>query len=354
MSEIKKIPNELGISFDYGSFIIIRPRFNYRMSGSVVIIKGENPVIIDTGFPVIGISTIERAFIKFRVEKNSVSHILITHAHPDHSMNLFRLKKLCKKAKVICHKNELHDIQHVAQVSRTFKQNFDMADSRFLNAVNRFLGPFSRLFIYILTFYPRIDYLVTQDFRNEEFSLEKCPKIRAGDKILTIIPTIGHSVGHISILDDEGNLFLGDFVPFTPWINPEAQALDDIIQSIQNILQIDNEAKVKLAVRSHGDIRRDGHWETSTWIDEKHRFQLFLETINTSLQRIPQLLKDKTLNVQEITVKLRSNKKKYSTFLERFSFNPNLTWTYVYCLKLEKMQKIKRIVKNRKLFWTIF
>jgi glyoxylase-like metal-dependent hydrolase (beta-lactamase superfamily II) len=322
------------------------------MAGSVVIIKSVNPVIIDTGFPVLGISTIKRAFIKHRVDNNSVSWILVTHSHPDHSMNLFRLKKLCKNAKVICHQNELHDIQNVAQVSRSFKQNFDMADSRFLNLVNRFLGPFSRFFIFILTFYPRIDYLITQDFKDEEFSLKKCPKIKAGDKVLTIIPTIGHSVGHISIYS-EGNLFLGDFVPFTPWINPEAQALDDIIQSIKNILTIDNEVNVKLAVRSHGDIRRSGHWEISQWADEKHRFKIFLDTINNSLQKIPKILKDKPLNIQEITKKLRPKKKKYSTLLERFSFKPNLTWTLAYCLKLEKMQIIKRILIDRKLFWTI-
>jgi glyoxylase-like metal-dependent hydrolase (beta-lactamase superfamily II) len=352
LTQLRKIPDELGISFDYGNFIIIRPRLHYRMAGGVFIIKGDNPVIIDTGFPIYGIYTIKKAFKKHRIDKNSVSFIICTHSHPDHSLNLFRLKKLCKNAKIICHKNELHDLQHIAQVSRTFKQNFDIANSRFLNLLNRFLGPFSRLFIFILTFYPRIDYLVTQDFRNEEFSLDKCPKIRAGNKILTIIPTIGHSVGHISILDNRGNLFLGDFVPFTPWINPEVQALDDLIQSIKNILTIENESKVKLAIRSHGDIRRKGSWEISTWIDEKNRFQLFLETINNSLQKIPQILKDKPLNIREITLKLRP-RKKYSTILERFSFQPNFTWTYVYCLKLEKMQKIKRIIIKRRLYWTI-
>lgn len=352
MTKLKKIPDKLGISFDYGSFIVIRPRFSYRMAGSVVIIKGDNPVIIDTGFPVLGISAIKRAFIKHKVDKNSVSWILITHSHPDHSMNLFRLKKLCKNAKVICHKNELHDIQHVAQVGRSFKQNFDMVNSRFLNAVNIFLGPFSRLFIFILTFYPRIDYFITQDFKDEKFSIKKCPKIKAGNKVLTIIPTIGHSVGHLSILDTEGNLFLGDFVPFTPWINPEVQALDDIIQSIKNILTIDNEVIVELAVRSHGDIRRKESWEISPWIDEKERFKLFLDTINNSLQKIPEILKDKPLNIQEITKKLIP-KKKYSRILERFSFQPKITWTLVYCLKLEKMQIIKRILKERKLFWTI-
>ena len=182
MIKLKKIPDELGISFDYGNFIIIRPRFHYRMAGSVVIIKGDYPVIIDTGFPVIGISTIERAFIKHRVDKNSVSWILITHSHPDHSMNLFRLKKLCKNAKVICHQNELHDIQNVAQVSRSFKQNFDMADSRFLNSVNKFLGPFSRFFIFILTFYPRIDYLITNDF----YRLQNCLNISCNSHLAKI------------------------------------------------------------------------------------------------------------------------------------------------------------------------
>ncbi|MHA1727319.1 MAG: hypothetical protein ACTSWY_01145 [Promethearchaeota archaeon] len=84
-------------------------------------------------------------------------------------------------------------------------------------------------------------------------------------------------------------MFLGDFVPFTLWINPIHLALDDMIKSIENITTL-NEDQVKLAVRSHGDFRRKGRWEISPWVQEKARFKLFLDTIYESMEKIPRIL----------------------------------------------------------------
>ena len=40
---------KMGTTVDCGDFLIIRPKTSYRMHSSVIVLKGEVPVIIDTG-----------------------------------------------------------------------------------------------------------------------------------------------------------------------------------------------------------------------------------------------------------------------------------------------------------------
>ena len=39
---------KMGTTVDCGDFLIIRPKISYRMHSSVIVLKGEEPVIIDT------------------------------------------------------------------------------------------------------------------------------------------------------------------------------------------------------------------------------------------------------------------------------------------------------------------
>jgi hypothetical protein len=164
-------------------------------------------------------------------------------------------------------------------------------------------------------------------------------------------------------------LFLSDFVPFTPWIDPKAEALDNMILSIKNILCL-SESQVTRAVRNHGDIRRypeynrklsdngpwysnTASWEVAAWSEEKARFKFWLEIIEHSLEKIPNYLKKRPMNIFEISSLLIPHYNKYNLLMKLFFIPPSITWTICYCLKLEQMGILKRSMKNGMAYWSL-
>lgn len=137
-------------------------------------------------------------------------------------------------------------------------------------------------------------------------------------------------------------------MPSTPWIEPSAEALNDMILSIKNILTLDDKF-VKLTVRAHGDFRKK-KWEVSDWKDEKAKFKVFLDKILSTLEKIPLILKN-PITIQEITKIIFPRSIKYSSSMSLFTFSPSISWSIAYCLKLEKDGKIQRKIIKNKIYW---
>jgi glyoxylase-like metal-dependent hydrolase (beta-lactamase superfamily II) len=189
-----------------------------------------------------------------------------------------------------------------------------------------FTGPGYILFYRSINLYPRVDYLVTDTVSMNGFSLDRCQKITSGNRTLRFIPTPGHTAGHMCIYDQKHKvLFLGDFVPFTPWINPLPEALDGMIQAIRNILTLSND-EVRFTVSAHGDIRKE-NWEIMEWDCAKKKFQEFLGTIYESLNRIPKMVQKKKTNNREYCPVI--NSKLQTIFMDNAGF------VYPTCINMD-------------------
>jgi len=362
----------MGIPIDYGDFILIRPKYNYRMNASVIIIKNNPPVVIDAGTPADpGITAIKNAFKKHQINPKSVKYIIITHSHQDHCFNLWNLQRLCSNAKTICHRNSSYQIKNLAGVPSSWIKAIDsLGKSKMLKYLYKTLStPTMILFYQSIHIYTKVDYTLNFTCSAKDFHVENMPKIKVGNLTLRFIHTPGHEPGHLTILDSNKNLFLGDFVPFTPWITPVEGALDKMINSIKLILRL-QEKDVERAVRSHGDFRRDPNykgkrndngpwfsekatWEVAPWNEEKARFKYWLDKIYESLDIIPHLLRKRVMNTYEITQKIIPHYENYSFYMRQFFIPPTVTWILSYCMKLEKQGVIKRIYKNKHLYWSI-
>jgi glyoxylase-like metal-dependent hydrolase (beta-lactamase superfamily II) len=354
LSKQFRINRNMGAIVDCGEFLIIRPKSSYRMHSSVVVIKGEEPVIIDTGTTLEpGMKSILRAFSLHEIDPESVKYIIITHSHQDHFLQLYKMQKLCKNAKTICHERDAFNIQHPTRVQKSWLVALKLLGkskfNRFFYAL--FSYPGYMIFYRTVNFYPRIDYVVKTRENHNNFDLMNFPKIAVGKKVFHFIPTPGHSAGHMCVYDRTDKIiYLGDFVPFTPWINPLSEALDDIIHSIENFLKIPD-SDIQFAVSAHGDTRRE-NWEIMEWKCTKEKFQSFLDTINASLQRIPKFVQHKPLSTENIAQLLIPNYKRYLWVMRVFFIPPAITWVLAYCQKLEKEGKLERIKQGSKVLWT--
>ncbi|MCP4764119.1 MAG: MBL fold metallo-hydrolase [archaeon] len=368
----------MGKIVDHEDFFIIRPKKFYRYNSSVIILKDEEePFMIDVGTsedP--GVHGIKKAFLKYNINPSSIKKIFLTHSHFDHTQNFFNIQKYCSNAKFITEESEWDDMQIRILNNNSFR-------TKSINLIGKSLIPsffYSFLSIplrmWMLKSFkssPKVDYTFKFDKNLSNFSIDNCPSFKSGKLRIKIIPTPGHSIGHSSILDSNKNLYLGDFVPFVPWILPAAESLDKMIVSIKNIIKL-GENDVKQAIRNHGDIRRDPNyngkgklkaneqwfddnstWEVANWGGEKGertRFQFFLDTINDSLESIPRFLEKKPLNIHQITHYIIPHYKQTSRFISLLIPAP-LTWMICYLLKLEEQGLVKKIKRDHQFLWTI-
>jgi len=345
---------KMGSTVDCGDFLIIRPSTSYRMHSSVIVIKGEEPVIIDTGTTLEpGMKHIKYTLSVHGIDPLTVKYIILTHSHSDHVLQLYGLQHLCSNAKVICHERDAFNIQHPTRMERSWLKALKiLGKSQLSLLLSRILTtPGYILFYRSINLYPRIDYLVPALVNQNGFVLSECPKLSTKFRTLRFIPTPGHTAGHMCIYDENQKiLFLGDFVPFTPWINPLPEALEGMMQSIRNILTLSSD-QVKYTVSAHGDIRRK-NWEIMGWDCAKEKFQIFLDTINESLKKIPKLVQNKPLTSENIAQLIIPNYKRYLWIMRVFFIPPALTWILAYCQKLEMQGEIKRIIQGNKTLWT--
>ncbi len=347
LTEVKKSRAlHLGKVLRDDDFIIFRPKQQYRINSNVILIKSDSEVAFfesgKRGNP--SIYNILHTLKKEKIPLDSVKYLLISHAHQDHFANIRQMQQKFANVQTYCHINDANGIRFPFILPKTWKEGLYNSNFRksSVNLYSFYYTLFSNLYFQSFQLPNRIDGTFNQD-----------TKLKLGTEYLTILQTPGHTEGHISMLDGRKNLYLADFVPNTPWIDPNAHSLDAMIASIKKILALDSN-QVHRVIRGHGDIRREPHssWEIANWSEEKARFQKFLNTIHSTLDLIPEKLKGKEMDIMQITSLFSPKYKRYSAIMTRFFIPPAVTWGIAYVLKLQREQKVHLKKNSRKLIWT--
>lgn len=162
-----------------------------------------------------------------------------------------------------------------------------------------------------------------------------------------LILTPGHSPGHLALLDQDGFLFLGDFVPGTPWLHPEPGALDAMVDSLKRLLSLPS-SRVTHAVRSHCSTSDAGRF-VFPWEGERQRFEEFLELIECTLDRLPRLLRARgPMTAEQLARALIRKYRRYSRFFNKFWMPPELSWMAGYLDALERRGEVAVAQEGRR------
>jgi glyoxylase-like metal-dependent hydrolase (beta-lactamase superfamily II) len=152
-----------------------------RRANSYVIVRGDELLVIDTGWP--GNAKKIMAYIARLGKKPSdVRFIIVTHAHVDHAGSAAELKKLTG-AKIVAHFNDAPDL-------RNGKHSF--------TAIKGHRGFVVKLLISLIR------------YRATEPDIIVTDKSQIGD--LEIIPTPGHTNGSICVYESGKAIFVGDAI----------------------------------------------------------------------------------------------------------------------------------------------
>ncbi len=330
MFEYFRKPKRFGY-LDYGSFILCRTGKNYKINSSISIIKAEPyPILFDAGMTYDVLINAQKALLSINKKPNQVKILVISHYHPDHILNLVYIKRYFPKVRIIWHKNayqNLNTIPHKSTMYKKLKTN---------------IRTIPNLFMY-LPQYLEASYL---NYINKNYICEDNNFIPTLDDNLKlkVIHTPGHSSGHICLHDLSNKiLFLGDHLPYTPWLDISENSIDYMISSIKKLLKLSSK-DVEYSVRSHGNLA-DNWREIYPWEQEKKRFEEHLELILSSIDKILTFLKNKPRSIKEIAQNILKNKDylNYSSLMNFFFMPPNLSWIFSYLLKLKKENKVKQI-----------
>lgn len=164
------------------------------------LLMGEEPALIDTG-PNCDYSF---DFLKKEIKRNGldmsdIGKVLLTHGHVDHYGLATKISER-SKARIFAHEGDKEMVENLVGV---FRQNRDRVREEMrkngmpqetLNIVEDFFE-----FLLDLSEETRVDHC-----------LHDGQEIGAGDTILKVIHTPGHSLGSVSFLSSQGDLFTGD------------------------------------------------------------------------------------------------------------------------------------------------
>jgi glyoxylase-like metal-dependent hydrolase (beta-lactamase superfamily II) len=164
--------------------------------------------------------------------------------------------------------------------------------------------------------------------------------------------TPGHSLGHVCFLYDNGDLFLGDVVPRTPWLDPGKRVLQQHIQSIEHLINLPSN-KVQRAVHSHLNVK-DRARAFYPWEEERERFRRNLDLIYETLDRIPLILKNRgVMTIRQLAPHvIRRVKPAYSDFITKTFIDPDGNWLSAYLEELQSRGAVQRSIQKRRVVWS--
>ena len=318
----------MGKILDTNDFILFRPNYSYRTNANTIILKGVEPIIFDTGTPFNpGTAKIKEYLQKQGITPESIKSIVISHAHQDHFKALPEFRKSFSNASVYVHQADANVVYKQFKTQSSWKHALKLKGySLFvINLFEAIYFFFSPLYFQNITTLNHIDYTI-----KDGTIIGKDPQIK-------VIHTPGHTDGHICVLDSKGNFFIADMVPFTPWIEPNKRSLNQILGSVDKIIDI-LKTKSTRVIRCHGDYRFD-NWEINSPEFELEKFEFFKDSIEEMLEKIPGFLK-KPRRLEDIAQFINPNYNRYSKVMKLFFVPPAFTWAISYCLKLESEGKI--------------
>ncbi|MHA1146872.1 MAG: MBL fold metallo-hydrolase [Promethearchaeota archaeon] len=311
---------------DYGSFILCRPGKSYKVNANVCILKANKPVLYDVGMDWHMISLIKQALRSINKSPRDLKFAIISHFHPDHSLNLLSFRRFFPNCSIIIH-NKTHE----------FLVNFKAGNKeRKSSSRNKIINRFNRILEFL-----QGHYLIQ---KNTIYVCEDGDILPIEDLKLKVIFTPGHFSGHICLHDFQNKfLFLGDHIPHTPWLDISENSIDNMMNSIRRLLELSSE-EVQYSVRGHGNLS-DNSREVYPWEEEKKRFSQHLKLIESTIEKIPIILKKNPLTIEALAYRILKNKDfmDYSSLMNRFFMPPNLTWIISYLLKLKKENQVKQI-----------
>lgn len=326
-------------------FFLFRPCKLYRTNANIILLRTNPMVFIDAGTknnpPVRHFKEILQ---RFKIEPHQVKYIIITHDHQDHCQNLAQLQNLVPNAYTLCSLGDLLSLRYPFLMPPTWFPGL------YYFGMKRW-----GIYIYALIYavLGNIFWRTIQRVNQINAYVTDEATISLGNEWIKIIPLRGHSRGHICVLDSRKNLFVGDFVPFTPWIEPTENGVDLILEALQRIMKF-TENDVQRVIRAHGDVRRPNpkNWEIDSWFEEKKRFQFFYETILQTLEIIPKKIHGKFVTIHQLTAIFAPHYLKYSRLMRTVFIPPAISWGIAYALKLKKEGKITSVKRNGRFYWT--
>ncbi|HMF33267.1 MAG TPA: MBL fold metallo-hydrolase [Candidatus Lokiarchaeia archaeon] len=341
MSRLSHPPRQSRIVYS-GDTAIIVPRGSAKTASNIAVVGKDPTVIIDTGRerdP--GLQIFSHALKKMQINPDDVKTILITHAHIDHVEGLKQLVKVMPAAITWVCEGDLPSLFHPFWAMNSWKSLFREQN------LPRFSFPVFKTLLYILdgTYQSK----AIQELKVGIIRDEKSLVNMVGNNIQPIF-TPGHSPGHICYLHENGDLFLGDMVPRTPWLDPGKGVLRHHMQSIQCLIDLPSN-KVQRAVRSHVNIK-EGARVFYPWEEERERFRIHLELINDSLERIPKMLKNRELSIHQLIPYVIVRDKPYLDIMSKVFIDPGASWLAAYLEELQSQGSIHRAIKNGRVVWS--
>ncbi|MGQ4872968.1 MAG: MBL fold metallo-hydrolase [Promethearchaeia archaeon] len=312
---------------NYSSFLLCRPGKSYKINANVCIIKNNKPILFDVGLDWNMLFNLHKAIKLIGKNPKDVIFAVVSHTHPDHFLNLMSIRRFFPNIKIIIHRKTYESFMNVLKIEK--------------NKIFRQKSSYNKIFDLYLRFLEKLEgFYVLQ--KNKVYIVNQDCYIPRINIKLKIIHTPGHSAGHICLQDCSNKiLFLGDHLPFTPWLDISEDSIDDMIYSIKKLLKISSK-EIKYSVRGHGNLS-DNSREIYPWDVEKERFKSHLDLIEESIELIPKIIKNRAMTIEQIAFRVLKNKDflEYSSLMTKFFIPPNLTWIICYLLKLEKEQKVK-------------
>ncbi len=327
------------------NFVFITPIGTSRVRANIILIRDEggNVIFVDCGCssdP--GNQLLSTVFKKYAITAAPNVSLLLTHSHADHFANYGWFRR------------QFPHFQSYASDIEAPYITFPMAPTPYWYRIHGMLGgnsaaKFLRR-IGIVAAAPQIFgqvgfyYPITYTFASN------ITHLNVGGRKIGPIFTPGHSPGHCAYLDESKWLFLGDLVPNTPWLDPAPSALGQMIASVQKLLRLPDR-KVDFVVRSHCNSSDHGRF-IYPWMEEKARFEVFLNLIFDTIEKIPTMLRGRVVSTWAVGKALFKNVIQYSPLMTRMWVPPGMSWAVGYLGYLEQQGKIHRISGYKEAAWT--
>ncbi len=200
------------------------------VASSFLIKSDKGYILVDAG-----LKKKEKKLIRFlknkKINPKDIKLIVITHVHGDHVGSLKAIKEITK-AKVLVHQEEKEFLMKG-------KSHPVKPTSKFYEKISSFMPEKSHQFDGV-----EADIIVEDNYSLYDFGLKA-----------KIIHTPGHTKGSISLIDEQGNAFIGDIamgfpMNFSAGLPIIADSLDEVKKSWERILK----EGAKILHLSHGGI----------------------------------------------------------------------------------------------------
>ncbi len=325
-----------------GDLAIVYPRGSAKTCANIVIVGRDPAVIIDAGgYNDPGPTLLLQALEKFGASPKNVTAILITHSHIDHVGGLSAIARRLPNARIYCLDTEIYSVLHHFRAMNAWKQMFHY---------NNFSPVVYAIYWGFLTVVDILQSTGSQRAKKIVGIKDETFQLQAGNGMIHPLIMPGHSSGHTCYLHDNGDLFLGDMIPRTPWLDLCPKVLRSHIESIKRLIDLPPN-KVIRAIRSHSNTRDKGR-SIYPWEVEREKFRQQLELIYDSLEMIPRLLKNRELTVPQLLPLVIRGVRPYSQFFTDIYIDPNTTWVAAYLEELETHGRVWRKTRQGKIWWS--